>query len=82
MSGSILFHKGATDKFSVENPLPFIFRQRAIFNGRGCFERQAIRLRGFHHELSWVSFFCVLAGTGNSTITLRYDILELRQFTS
>ena len=47
-------------------------------------KRSVLRLRRFHHELSWVSWpfldspfnllasLCVLAGTGNSTTALRF----------
>lgn len=53
--------QGATDKFS--DFVGFIMSYRGL-----C---------GFHDSpFSLLASFCVLAGTGNSTITLRYDILE------
>jgi len=53
--------QGETDKFS--DFVGFIMSYRGL-----C---------GFHDSpFSLLASFCVLAGTGNSTITLRYDILE------
>ena len=53
--------QGATDKFS--DFVVFIMSYRGLC---GCLDSPLILLASF----------CVLAGTGNSTITLRYYILE------